>query len=69
MAADTQTVIPRIVTVSGTTLFEVAARYYGSATLWNRIAAANDLTDPKIIGVVDLVLPRDPIDNGGILGG
>lgn len=56
------------VTVSGGTLFAVAARYLGSATLWNRIAEANDLDDPKIVGTVELIIPRNPVDNGGILG-
>lgn len=62
--------VPKKIKVAGpTTLFHLAAKYYGSATLWNRIAEANGRTDPKISGVVELVMPQDPSDNGGILGG
>lgn len=62
-------IIPKSVTVAGGTLFEVAAKYYGTATLWNRIAEANGRDDPVIEGLVELTLPSNPVDNGGILGG
>ena len=48
------------VTVVNTTLFHVAALYLGDATLWNLIANANGLSDPLIVGTVQLVLPLIP---------
>lgn len=61
---------PRRVTVAGGNLFRVALVELGDATQWDRIAAANGLTDPWLVGVVTLVIPvRDPAaGNGGILG-
>lgn len=60
---------PATVTVAGGNLFAIAAKFYGDATVWNRIAAANGLVDPKISGVMTLNLPRPAAGNGGILGG
>jgi hypothetical protein len=55
------------VTVSGTTLFHVAAAYLNDATQWVRIAQQNNLTDPMIYGVTTLVIPAvDPNMGGGI---
>lgn len=55
------------VTVSGTTLFHVAAKYLNDATQWNRIAQQNGLNDPVILGVVTLQIPDiDPSAGGGI---
>lgn len=61
---------PATVTVAGGNLFQIAAAHLGSATLWNSIAALNGLTDPWLVGVVTLRLPRlAPLPgNGGILG-
>lgn len=57
------------ITVAGGNLFQIASVYLGDATQWNRIAALNGLTDPKLVGVFTLQLP--PFDasagNGGIL--
>ena len=45
------------VTVCGGTLFDVAARYLGDATLWTVLAALNKLDDPWLVGIVTLALP------------
>ncbi len=59
-----------VVTVAGGNLFQLAAKYYGDASMWNRIAALNGLWDPVITGTLTLNIP--PPDkaaaNGGILG-
>lgn len=55
------------VTVAGGNLFAVAAQQLGDATQWIRIARANDLTDPMLVGVVTLAIPQaDPDATGGI---
>ncbi|PZP48552.1 MAG: hypothetical protein DI601_00245 [Azospirillum brasilense] len=52
---------PRRITVSATTLFEVAARELGDARAWHRLATLNGLTDPEIREVRELLIPdRDP---------
>ena len=57
----------KTVTVSGTTLFRVAALYLGDATQWNRIAHLNGIKDPVLTGLVTLKLPDvDPRLTGGI---
>jgi nucleoid-associated protein YgaU len=43
--------------VTFTTLFDLAAAYYGNALYWVQIAAANGLTDPWISGPQDVVIP------------
>lgn len=60
----------RIIEVTGTNLFTVAALYLGDATQWNRIAALNGMTDPWIFaGVKTLILPpyNANAGNGGVL--
>jgi nucleoid-associated protein YgaU len=59
-----------VITVSGGNLFQLAAQYYGDATQWNRIAAANGLWDFIIVGTVTLIIPPKNASaaNGGILG-
>jgi hypothetical protein len=52
-----QTLPAKVVRVSGTTLFHVAARELGDATLWERIADLNGLTDPWITRLVELKIP------------
>lgn len=47
----------RVVTVSNTTLYDVAAEHLGSAVQWTRIARLNGLLDPWIVGPVTLKLP------------
>lgn len=56
-----------MVTVAGGNLFAIAAQYFGDATQWIRIAQLNDLDDPVLNGVVELVIPAvDPAAGGGI---
>jgi hypothetical protein len=57
----------RTITVAGGNLFALAAQYLQDATQWIRIAQANDLSDPVLIGVQTLVIP--PVDataGGGV---
>jgi hypothetical protein len=55
------------VTVIGGNLFHLAAVYLADATQWIRIAQANDLSDPVLIGLVELTIPPvDPTAGGGI---
>jgi hypothetical protein len=55
------------VTVIGGNLFQLAAVYLADATQWIRIAQANDLSDPVLIGLVELTIPPvDPTAGGGI---
>jgi nucleoid-associated protein YgaU len=58
------------ITVPSGNLFAIAAQQYGDATQWNRIAAANNMTDPFFTGQTTLTIPpADPAGgNGGILG-
>jgi hypothetical protein len=58
------------VTVSGTTLFDVAAQYLGDARQWNRIARLNGIWDPWIDGITTLKIPLPELaaSNDGILG-
>lgn len=49
------------------TLFHVASRLYGDATEWIRIALANGISDPMIVGTVTLTIPDKPqTKSGGI---
>jgi len=57
------------VTVAGGNLFALAAQYLKDATQWIRIAQANNISDPVLVGVNVLVIP--PVDasaGGGIAG-
>lgn len=57
----------RSLTTTGGTLFHVAATELADATQWNRIAQANNLSDPILTGIVTLRIPdRDPQGGGGI---
>lgn len=49
------------VTVTGGTLFSLAAQYYGDATMWTVIAAANNLSDPWLYGLITLTIPASDI--------
>jgi len=44
-------------TVTGGTLFGLAAQVYGDALLWPILATANQITDPWLNGIVVLVIP------------
>ena len=57
----------RSVTVSNTTLFEIAARELGDARQWTRIAKLNGIVDPWISDLTTLKLP--PIDRAGQFDG
>lgn len=68
--------MPKKIQVVGGDLFLIAAKELGDARQWNRIAAANGLWDPQIVGVMTLTIP-DPAPNlialepnlgGGVLG-
>jgi len=53
----------------GGSLFALAAKVYGDATQWNRIAQANGMVDPWQFGIFTLSLP--PVvssTSGGIYG-
>ena len=57
----------RTITVTGGNLFQVAAQQLGDATQWIRIAQANGLSDPMLMGLVTLNIPaRDSAAGGGI---
>lgn len=58
----------KIIRVSGTNLFRIAAIELGDATQWYRIAGLNGMTDPWITGVIELKIPGPGTSNGGILG-
>lgn len=47
----------KIVRVSATTLFAVAARELGNALLWETIADLNGLVDPWIDQLIELRIP------------
>ena len=47
----------RVARVSSTTLFALAASYYGDALLWTIIAQANNLADPWVNGQATLLVP------------
>ena len=63
--------MPTQLPVIGGDLYRLAARTYGDATQWYRIAAANNLVDPLVPGPMTLVIPDATTQptNGGILGG
>jgi hypothetical protein len=56
------------ITVTSTTLFQIACQYYGDATQWDRIATLNNIGDPWLSGLTTLVLPSTEIATGGALG-
>ncbi|HEX4261010.1 MAG TPA: hypothetical protein VHY76_07900 [Acetobacteraceae bacterium] len=57
----------RTITVAGGNLFQIAAQELADATQWLRIAQANGLSDPVLVGLVVLNIPDpDPNAGGGI---
>lgn len=57
-----------VITVVGGNLFQLAAQYYNDATQWVYIAKANNLSDPYITGIKNLIIPPyNNVDSGGIL--
>jgi nucleoid-associated protein YgaU len=56
------------IVVSGGNCYDLAEQYYGDATAFVVIMAANGLSDPFISGVTTLVIPSpDPSVIGGVL--
>jgi hypothetical protein len=47
----------RTITAIGGNLFEIAASELGSALQWINIARVNGMTDPVIIGQVEIIIP------------
>jgi hypothetical protein len=57
------------ITIAGGNLFKLAAQYLNDATQWNRIAQANNLTDPVLQGVCTLLIPPlNAAAGGGVAG-
>lgn len=57
----------RTLTITGGTLFHLAASELGDATQWIRIAQLNNQSDPDITGLMTLQIPySDPNAGGGI---
>jgi len=56
------------ITVNYANLFQLAAQYYGDATLWTAIAEANGLTDPVVQATVSLTI-NTLLTNQIIVGG
>lgn len=57
----------RTLTITGGTLFHLAASELGDATQWIRIAQLNNLSDANIGGLMTLQIPDpDPKAGGGI---
>lgn len=50
----------RIARVSNTTLFALAAKYYGDALLWTKIAEVNGMVDPWITAAAAIIIPDVP---------
>jgi len=59
-----------VITVNGGSLFQIAASYYGDATLWTTIAIANGLSDPELpVGeAMTLSIPLTASQIGGVVG-
>ena len=55
----------QVVTVSATTLLQVAAQYLGDPSAWGVIATLNGLRDPWIDGLTTLRLPPAPETSRG----
>lgn len=55
----------RTVTVAGGNLYDLALQHLGAADQWNRIAQANNLIDPVLIGLNTLKIPSVDTNAGG----
>ena len=53
------------ITIAGDNLFHIAAQQLGDATQWIRIAELNNLSDPMLSGVVELMIPDVDRNAGG----
>lgn len=57
-----------IVTFINPNLYRVAVQYYGNLDYWTVIAQANNLTDPKFVGTIALLIPPQPsVSTGGVI--
>lgn len=56
------------ITVNGANLYQLAAQYYGDASLWTTIAKANNLVDPFVPSgtAITLAIPAQTNDTQGI---
>jgi hypothetical protein len=50
----------REVSLTATTLYQVAADYYQDATLWTYLAQVNNLSDPVITSPITILVPPAP---------
>ncbi len=55
------------VTQAGGDLYSLASNQYGDASEWALLARANNLSDPSLIGVNNLIIPATTGGSGGIL--
>jgi hypothetical protein len=55
----------KTIQVAGGNLYRIALEQLGDATQWDRIARANGLIDPVIVGVATLTVPQVDTDAGG----
>ena len=56
------------ISVTSTTLFQLACQYYGDATQWDRIATLNNIDDPWLSGLTTLIVPSTETSPGGVIG-
>lgn len=57
----------KTIITTGGDLYHIAAVYLGDATQWSRIAYANGLIDPVLVGTMTLNIPSlDKNATGGI---
>ncbi len=58
----------KIIKVIGRNLFALAATYLQDATQWVRIAQANNISDPMLVGSTILIIPEvDTTAGGGVV--
>lgn len=56
-------------TLAGGNLFALASKAYGDPSAYTTIARANNITDPQLIGVNTILVPKIQDNSGGIFGG
>jgi hypothetical protein len=57
----------KILAVGGGNLFSIAQKIYNDPTCWTTLANANGLSDPQIQGLRNIIVPKTPDDNDGVL--
>jgi len=55
----------KTITATGDNLFRIAAAQLGDATQWIRIAELNNLSDPVLIDITNLLIPDVDLSAGG----